>query len=145
MKNFTRNAYPGSNILNVKVVLSYTSVWQSTILVAFFGCIYLQFILRATECLTGVETLLFWAWQVSRTPLSVRFNSLRITLEVTVDPDETSELEDNGSPDQNQRTRGLGRPKTKEIFHFNRSLSLSDFCVPSTVGIERLFELSVKT
>ena len=33
-----------------------------------------------------------------------------MTLEVTVEPEETSEAEAIGSPDQNHLTRGLGRP-----------------------------------
>ena len=47
---------------------------------------------------------------MSKTPLSERLRSLRITLDVTVDPDETSDVEDNGRPDQNHWTLGLGRP-----------------------------------
>ena len=75
---------------------------------------YLQFILMATECFTGEDTLLFCAWQVKRTPLSDLLRSLRMTLEVTVEPEETSEVDDKGRPDQNQRTWGIGRPEIKE-------------------------------
>ena len=39
-----------------------------------------------------------------------------MTLEVTVEPDETSELERRGRPDQNHLTRGLGRPASKDQF-----------------------------
>ena len=53
---------------------------------------YLQFISRATECLTGVDTLLFFAKQVSNAPLSSRCKSLKMTVEVTVEPDDTSEV-----------------------------------------------------
>ena len=53
---------------------------------------YLQFISRATECLTGVETLLFLAKQVSNAPLSSRCRSLKTTVEVTVEPEDTSEV-----------------------------------------------------
>ena len=56
---------------------------------------------------------------MSKTPLSERLRSLRITLDVTVDPDETSDVEDNGRPDQNHWTLGLGRPgKIKNKIQF---------------------------
>ncbi len=74
---------------------------------------FVQFMLMATECLTGVEMLLFEASQVSRTPLSDLLRSVRITVEVTVEPDETSDEVRSGSPDQNHLTSGFGRPAKK--------------------------------
>ncbi len=38
-----------------------------------------------------------------------------MTLDVTVLPDETSELADRGSPDQNHCTFGLGRPEKRHF------------------------------
>ena len=76
---------------------------------------YLQFILTTTECLTGVEILLFLASQVSKIPSSDLCKLANITLEVTVDPEETSEAGARGWPDQNHLTRGLGRPATKKV------------------------------
>lgn len=47
--------------------------------------------------------------------------------EVTVEPEETSELDDKGMPDQYHWTWGLGRPAKKKkdfAFHLNWSLYL---------------------
>ena len=52
---------------------------------------------------------------MSKTPLSDLLRSLRITLDVTVEPEETSDVEDNGRPDQNHWTLGLGRPAKNKI------------------------------
>ena len=76
----------------------------------------LQFIVTTTECLTGVDILLFWASHVSKIPSSDLLSPVNITLEVTVDPEDTSEAEAKGRPDQNHFTWGLGRPETKVFF-----------------------------
>lgn len=45
--------------------------------------------------------------------------------EVTVDPEDTSELDDSGIPDQNHWTWGLGRPaKRKRVLFFHSNWSL---------------------
>ena len=75
----------------------------------------LRFISSDTECLTGFEMLLFEASQVNNRPLSVRLRLSSITVDVTVEPDETSEDVPSGSPLCCHRTRGLGRPKIKFI------------------------------
>ena len=71
----------------------------------------LRFIRSETECLTGFEMLLFEASQVNNRPLSERSRLSNITLEVTVEPDETSDDVPRGIPLCSQRTRGFGRPK----------------------------------
>ena len=58
-----------------------------------------------------METLLFLAKQVSNAPLSSRCKSLKTTVEVTVEPEDTSEVSRIGWPDQTHRTIGLGRPR----------------------------------
>ena len=67
--------------------------------------------MTTTECLAGVEILLFRASHVSKIPSSDLLSPGNITLEVTVDPEETSEAATKGRPDQNHLTRGLGRPE----------------------------------
>ena len=84
---------------------------------------------------------------MSKTPLSERLRSLRITLDVTVDPDETSDVEDNGRPDQNHWTLGLGRPgrrKSKIQFYKIRmksepSFSFSKSGLRSKINFMRAF------
>ena len=51
----------------------------------------LRFISMETECLTGFEMLLFEASQVNNKPLSERSSVSNITVDVTVEPDETSD------------------------------------------------------
>ena len=67
--------------------------------------------MTTTECLAGVEILLFLASHVSKIPSSDLLSPGNITLEVTVDPEETSEAATKGRPDQNHLTWGLGRPE----------------------------------
>ena len=75
----------------------------------------------ATVFLTGPETLLFWASQVTRRPESARPRSGSTTREVTVvpalvsEPEAGEDPEGAGSPPSSQRTRGLGRPEKKFI------------------------------
>ena len=54
--------------------------------------IYSQLSLMVTECWTGFDMLLFEAWHVSSSPLSVLSRSFSSTDEVTVEPDDTSEV-----------------------------------------------------
>ena len=55
--------------------------------------------------------LLFEASQVNNRPLSERSKLSNTTVEVTVDPDETSDAAPRGKPLWSHRTRGFGRPK----------------------------------
>ena len=58
----------------------------------------LRFISIETECLTGFEMLLFEASQVNNKPLSERPSVSNRTVDVTVEPDETSDEVGNGIP-----------------------------------------------
>ena len=57
--------------------------------------------------------LLFEASQVNNRPLSERSRLSNITVDVTVEPDETSDAAYRGRPLCSHRTRGFGRPKNK--------------------------------
>ena len=65
----------------------------------------------AADFLTGLEALLLAASQVRSEPPSVLARGPSSTLEVTVIPEETSELAERGSPLRYHRMVGLGRPE----------------------------------
>jgi hypothetical protein len=41
-----------------------------------------------------------------------------MTFEVTVEPEDTSDVDERGNPDQNHATSGLGRPEKNMIIRF---------------------------
>ena len=54
--------------------------------------------MTVTDRLTGLDMLLFDASQVSSNPLSDLSRLDKVTVEVTVDPDDTSDEAGNGRP-----------------------------------------------